>query len=464
VAAILISPFSYGDLPRGTEIRAFMGESCVIADEPYLLELSQDAEMERSLSLSGLVVSKLGKALLGKLVSATSSQLGKFKKSKDMYYVAAKDFNLYHAALYESPDYQLNANLSCATVVAAQFEPNEVDCSHLYEPKVLPAADIEPDEFASRATRQDESIENILRRANICLRGPAYSIYEVRFEKSDDLTAYRLQSAGLWVNSLLSTKSKKATRGVVYTMDINEPAADSDMRTLSSAWVDIGTVKAGHVMDEPPATSRSEWLRVPVMSPDAERVYQVDTSVHQDVYAEIQALERSIVRDRRQLEGMRERLATASDSIKAGMEIEMEGIELRILRNEALLDARRAEYLDLPQFEKNYMPVSIRFGLIESRSPKRALAALGSYLESNSSRTAGDNTTVERSADLEDLPEAGSESGLQQTRTDYFDALTAYRESTYDDTPATADIERNLTLARDRYNSERAAAGIAPIQ
>jgi hypothetical protein len=420
--------------------------------------------MERSLSLSGLVVSKLGQALVGRLVRATSSQLGTFKKSKDMYYVAAKDFNLYHAALYESPNYELNENLACATVVAAEFEPSSVDCTHLYDPKVLPGADIEPDEFASRATRQDESIENVLRRANICLRGPAYSVYEVRFEKSDDLTAYRLQSAGLWVNSLLSTNSKSASRGVVYTMDINEPAADSDMRILSSAWVDIGEINAGYVMDEPPATSRSEWLRVPAMSPDVERAYQIDTSVHQDVFAEIKALERSIVRDRRQLEGMRERLATASDNIKAATQIEMEGIELRILRNESLLDARRAEYLDLPQFEKNYMPVSIRFGVIESRSPKRALSTLASYLESNSSRMAGGNATVERPFELEGLPETGAESGLQQTRADYFDALVAFRESTYDDTPENADIERDLTLARDSYNAERAAAGIAPIQ
>jgi hypothetical protein len=376
--------------------------------------------MERSLSLSGLVVSKLGQALVGRLVRATSSQLGTFKKSKDMYYVAARDFNLYRAALYDSPNYELNENLACATVVAAEFEAEDVDCTHLYEPKVLPGADIEPDDFASQAVREDSSVENILRRANICLAGPAYSVYEVRVDLSDDRTAYRLQSAGLWVNSLLGTDRDNATRGMIYTMEMAEPAAQ-EMRILSSAWVDVGEVSAGQVMDEPPATSRSEWLRVPAMSPEVERAYQVDTSVHQDVYAEIKALERSIVRDGRQLDAMRERLASASNSMTDSIQFEIEVLEIRILRNETLLDARRAEYMDLPQFERNYMPVSIRFGVIESRNQKRARSTLGSYLENNRSLIARDTTgalTVESSLDVDDV----ANSGLEQARTNFFDA------------------------------------------
>lgn len=443
-----------------------MNESCIVSDEPYLLQLTQDDQLERSISLSGLVVSKLGQTLLKGFVRATSSQLGSFSKSKDMYYVAAKDFNLYHATLYESPSYELNDKLGCATVVAARFEPDDVDCTHLYDPKVLPGTDVEPDEFASRAIREDASIENILRRANVCVDGSAHSIYEVRFEKSDDLTAYRLQSAGLWINSLLSTSRKNATRGIVYTMDIAEPAADSDMHILSSAWVDVGEVRAGYAMDNPESTSRSEWLRVPEMSSATKKVYEVDTSVHQDVFAEVKALERSVLRDQRQLDGMRERMATASDSIKEATQEEIDRLELRILRNESLLDARRAEYQDLPQFAKNYMPVSIRFGVIESRSQKRALSTLADYLESNSSRIAGaasaaaGKMTVERSLDMDELEQAS----LEEARNNYFDALVAYRESTYEDTPATADIERDLMDARDSFNAERAAVGIDPIQ
>ena len=443
-----------------------MNESCIVSDEPYLLQLTQIHPVERSLSLAGLVVSKLGQTLMSGLVHATSSQLGAFSKSKDMYYVAAKDFNLYRTALYDSPKYELNQKLGCATIVAAEFESGNVDCTHLYVPKVLPATDIEPDEFAEHAVREDNSVENILRRANICLRGPANSVYEVRFEKSDDLTAYRLQSAGLWINTLLSTTRKNASRGIVYTMDIAEPAANSDMHVLSSAWVEIGEVKAGLATDSPPPTSRSEWLRIPEMSSTARDVYEVDTSVHQDVFAEIQALERSVTRDQRQLDGMRERMITASESIRDEIQEEMDRLELRILQNESLLDARQAEYQDLPQFEKNYMPVSIRFGVIESRSQKHALSTLASYLEHNSSRIAGaagamaSKMTVERSVDIDAL----SNATLEKARSDYFDALVAFRESTYDGDVATADVERNLALARDNFNTERAAVGIAPIQ
>ncbi len=459
VFTILFAPCSYGDLPRGTEIRAFMNEVCIVSDEPYLLQLTENDQLERSLGIGSIVVSKLAQAMASRLVRATSSQLGPFKKSNDMYYVAARDFNLYHAALYDSPNYGLNEKLACATVVAAEFEPENVDCTHLYEPKVLPASDIDPDDFASRAVREDGSVENVLRRANICLRGPAHSVYEVRVDLSDDQTAYRLQSAGLWVNSLLGTDRDNATRGMIYTVEIAEPAAQ-EMRVLSSAWVDVGEVNAGHVMDEPPASSRSDWLRIPPMSPAVERAYQVDTSIHQDVYAEIKALERSIVRDGRQLEGMRNRLASADGSLTDSIEFEIEVLELRILRNETLLDARRAEYLDLPQLERNYMPVSIRFGVIESRNQKRAKSTLAAHQETNRARITAAPTMVERSSDMDDVAEAG----LKQARVDYYDALVAYRESTYEDTPATADMERNLMDARDSFNTERAAVGIDPIQ
>jgi hypothetical protein len=404
---------------------------------------------------------------VGGLVNATSSQLGNMSKPRDMYYVAAKDFNLYHAALYDSPNYELNGKLACATVVAAAFEPENTDCTHLYEPNVLSSVTESSDDFATQATREDTSIENVLRRANICLRGPAHSIYEARFEKSDDRTAYRLESAGLWVNSLLSTKSKKARRGVVYTMEIAEPSMDSDMNVLSSAWINLGEVKAGYASDEPAFSSRSEWLRIPPMSSTVKNAYQIDTSVHQDVYGEIKALQRSITRKQRQLDSIQMRKANASDNIKDAIQDEMDGLELNILRSESLLDARRAEYQDLPLKEINYMPVTIRFGIIESRSEKRALGTLAALLEKNSSRIASateEKIGIERSADIADIPVSDAQEPLDQARTSYFDALVAYRESSYNDGPAMADVERSLTLARDNYNSERAAAGISPVQ
>jgi hypothetical protein len=34
VVAVLISPRSYGDLPRGAEIRAFMSDACIVSGTP----------------------------------------------------------------------------------------------------------------------------------------------------------------------------------------------------------------------------------------------------------------------------------------------------------------------------------------------------------------------------------------------------------------------------------------------
>ena len=467
LAAILVSPRTYADLPRGVEIRAYLNESCVVSDEPYLLAADENDQIIRSLSVGSAVVGKLAHTLLGGFIRATSAQLGTMSKQRDMYHVAARDFELYQATFSESPQYELNSKLACATVVAADFESDNVDCSQHYVPKILPEMVIEPDEFVLRSIREDNSVENILRRANVCVRGAAHTIYEVRFEYSDDGTAYRLESAGLWVNSLLSTKSKKASRGIVYTMDIAEPAADSDMHVLSSAWVNVGEIAAGYASDSPPYSSRSGWLRVPSMSPGANKVYQLNTSVHQDVFGEIQALQRSVTRNRRQLDGMRQRLGTASDNIRATLQSEMDSLELRILRSESLLDAQRAEYEDLPRVAMNYMPVTLRFGVIESRSEKRALGTLAAYLENNSSRitdVAANQMGISKSADIDEMHDSDEPTTLELSRETYFDALVAFEESSAEGIADTGEVERNLVRARDQFNAARSAAGIERIQ
>ena len=466
-AAAVGSSCAWADLPANVEIRAFMNESCIVADEPYLLERADAEQVARSLSIGGLVVGKLAHTFLNSLVRATSAQLGAMARPKDVYYVAANDFNLYRAALAESPLYGLNDKLACATVVAAAFEPDDTDCTHRYLPKVLADLDIDPDEFAGHAIRQDDSVENILRRANVCVRDSAHSVFETRFEISDDRTAYRLQSAGLWVGSLLSTKSRKASRGIVYTMDIAEPAANAEMRVLSSAWIDMGEIRAGYSSTDTSFASRSEWLRIPDMSAAAREAYQVDTALHQDVYAEIQALERSVTRDRRQRDSMRQRMAAASESIRDAVQADLDLLELRILRSESLLDARRAEYADLPRPAISYMPVTIRFGVIESRSQKRALATLAAYLEKNSVRisdTAAGKLGIARDADFGGDGDTAGTDALEQARSDYFDALVEYRQASSGNTEDAESIGRELARARETYNAARTAAGIVPLE
>ncbi len=453
-------------LPKGTELRAYLNDECIVSDEPYYLPLAED-QVDKSFSITGIIVGKVAAALVSGLVRVTASGLEEMARQKDMHYVAAYDFNLYRATLFESPEHELTDRLSCITVVAARFEPPSSDCTHRYIPKTIPTNATARAELDATVTREDSSVENILRRANVCVNGVARSVYEGRFQYSEDQTALRLETAGLWVNKLLSTNSKSAKRSVIYTFDLSEPGTSARANTLVSAVVPIGQIKSGLEMDGDGQLARSEWLRVPSMSQQAANAYQRDTSVHQDVYAEIQSLDRSVKRNQRLLEGMERRLPEASENVQAGMRTEMDRIELKVLRLESLLDARRAEYAELPLLEREYMPVTIGVGIIESASEKRALRTLASFLESNSSAigTAAANAiNFERSVDLLGEENANGQAALETARAAYYDAVISVEEERAAGDDEAIDAERRLAEARDNFNRLRAQAGIPAIE
>lgn len=454
---------AFAAVPAGTEQRAYMNESCIVSDEPYYLAVEDNSQIVRSLPLAGIIVGKLVNAFVNGAVKVTAGGLDAISQHKDMHYLAANNVNLYRASLADSPGYRINAQLACATVVVAGFQPDGSDCTDRYIPRELPEDIGLSDDLAESASRQDETVENILRRANICVDGKARSVYEIRFTLSQDRTAYRLESAGIWVNGLLSTNSEKAKRSLIYTLDILEPATDTSSKILSTAWVNIGEVYPGLISNDPAKQGRSDWLQVPAMSRRASSAYERDTSVHSDVYAEIQALERAVVRNRRLLDGINKRLSTASESAREMLQSEADTVEFKMLRAESLLDAQRAEYYDLPQSQLQYMPVTVRLGIIESRNEKRALNALSSVLKGNSERianTASAPLGYERSADLLGEPAASS---LEQSRIDYFDAMVVADEARNSGDGAAAEAEQQLLLARQNYNEERVTAGIPKI-
>lgn len=464
IAAPAIALCAHAAVPAGSEQRAYLNESCIISDEPYYLAIEDDSQIPRSLTLAGIVVGKLVNVFVNGAVKATAGGLDAISKHKDMNYLAANNVNLYTASLAESPRYEINNKLACATIVVADFEADGTDCTDQYIPREISEDFGLSDDLAASASRENDTVENILRRANICVKDQARAVYEIRFSVSEDRTAYRLESAGIWVKGLLSTNSEKATRSLIYTLEILEPASDSSSKVLSSAWVNIGQVTPGLISNDPSKQGRSDWLQVPAMSRGAASAYERDTSVHSDVYAEIQALERSVVRNERLLDGLNKRLATASDSVRESLQDEAGNVEFAMLRAESLLDAKRGEYEDLPQAELHYMPVTIRLGIIESRSEKRALNALASVLKGNSARiadTASSSMGYERSIDFTDTT---GTSGLQEFRADYFDALVAVEEARETDAGAIADAEKSLLLAKNKYNMARAAVGIPEIE
>ncbi|NCF23328.1 MAG: hypothetical protein GWP60_02215 [Gammaproteobacteria bacterium] len=462
-----IRPADAANLPPGVEIRAFLNDTCIVSDEPYYLPPFEDEQVEKGLELPGVIVGKAAFALLNGIIMITGSALENLSRQKDLHYVAAYDFDLYQVSLDESPSYSLNDSLSCVTVVVASFEPPDADCMHRYVPKQVRPADTSDNQLDSRVVREDRSLENILRRANVCVNSEPYSVYEGRLYFSEDRTAFQIQSAGLWVNSLLSTKKDRADRVVIYMFDISEPGLDAKARTILTAAVPVGSIRAGTTIEDNSLAPESDWLQVPPMSWQSAQAYERDTAVHQDVYAEIQSLERSIKRNIRVREGLNGRLNEASPNVRETMQRQIEETEFTILHMESLLDARRAEYNDLPRQERSYMPVTIGVGVIESRTEKRALATLAGFLKDHRVKIADAASNAigfERSLDAEGgqgEPTQGSE--LERTRTLYFDARVAVEEARTAGSEDIAALEEQLSQARDAYNKARRNAGIPPI-
>ncbi len=442
----------------GNHWRVFINSTCIITDEPFLLPESDDEATARVAPLFGILVSRLASTLIGAVIEGSAGGLGAQAARKDTKYVTAKDFDLYLADLSESPATSINPRLGCITVVAGRFHPHSLDCTGDYIPREVSVESLQLPQSEWQTTRSDNSVENILRRANVCMIGQTKSVYEARILFSDDKTAYRMNNAGYWINSLMSTKSSRASRNLLYTLEIVEPSAGSGGRVLSTAWVNIGQVSAG---DNAQGGRRSDWLQVPPMSRSAQRAHDSDTAIHEDVIGEIGALERTVVRDARLLASIQERAKTANPAVRERLEMEMARISVRIVTKEAMLEARRAEYDDLPQSTLLYMPVTMRFGIIETRSERKAMQMLAATLEANSNTLAHAASAVigiDRSLNPESVP-----ADMKVLRDSYFDALVAVNTSLSDSNNEIEELERELTLAKESYNAARLARGLSPI-
>lgn len=454
------------------DIHAYVNDSCIIADEPYLLPPPQpgdpaDQATTRFLPLLGLVVGKLTEMLINHMVSASSAHIKAGAARKDTRYATSKEMNLYRADFDPEPAVRLNAKLGCMTVVAAKFKPESTECSADYVPKLLTRETMKLPESQWKSSRADDSIENQLRRANICVDGKARAVYEARFEFSDDGTAYRLKNAGYHIDSLLTTQDKGATRSTFYTLEISQPSTTEQRETLSTAWVRLGTVSAGaHAAgsgsDSPP------WLKVPPLTTEARRAYEQKTSVHQQVSGEIDALKRALTRNQRELTALDQRIAASSGDVAAGLNQERTRVAVQIQTQQAELEATNAEYQDLPRTPLEFMPVTIEVGVTETQSEKSALLALASVIDSNTGQLASAGATASaglfsRSLDVTDhavQPDPATE--LASTRARYFDAVVAAR--TGGAAAGGTDAQRNLADARTKYNDARRALGLELIE
>ena len=461
-ALLLCHPAFAAKMPPGKELRGFLSDSCIASDEPYYLPPLEGDQVAKGFPLASPIVSKIALAMVDGIIKLAASGMSDAAGQKDLRYVEAYDIDLYQATLLDSPDYDLNERFGCVTVVAASFEPAGTDCTHRYIPKTVPPSVTEDDMEAS-VVRDDPSIENILRRANVCVDGVAHSVFEARVSFSKDRTAFRMESAGLWVDSLLSTKSRRAKRSIIYTFDIAEPGTGSKPKTLAVASVPVGIVTAGLQVEDGTQMGRSDWIAVPPLSTNAANAYERDNALHKDLYAELQSLERSVVRNRRVFEGMKARVPNASEEAQRMLKQEMANLEYKLLHMESLLDARRLEYDELPKPDRYYMPVTIGIGLIESKSERRAFTTLAAFLEDHRVEIVdtAESVAFERSADLLDSDSA--DQSLEQTRQEYFDALVAVEEARTEGEGDVGEAEDQLSKAKLAYNAARTKAGIAAI-
>jgi hypothetical protein len=267
----------------------------------------------------------------------------------------------------------------------------------------------------------------------------------------------------------LTTDKAGAVRTTLYTLKISNPSTSDQQEVLSSAWVNIGTVKAGS-RSHGSGGDAAPWLRVPPLSVEARRNFDEKTKVQQQVTGEIEALQRALTRNQRLLAGLDQRISRAGPDLQEGLKQERTRIAVQNQSQSAELDARRAEYQDLPRTALEFMPVAVEVAVTETESEKKAQVALAELVGSNSDLVAsavGNAATglLSKSVSPGDIrvePDSAQVSGtLEQARADYFDALVAAQSGAA--TPDKQNLERNLALEKDKYNQARRLAGLERI-
>jgi hypothetical protein len=456
----------------GVEVRAFVNDTCVVADEPYYIPAPKDGNGDQAkfLPLIGLVIGKLAELFINHEIQASADRMKAHAARKDTHYAVSRHMNLYRVDFEPAPNLTINARLGCMTIVAANFKPEPASCTAQYIPKQLAGENTSLPESEWKTSRTDDSIENQLRRADVCVEGKARAVYEARFEFSKDGTAYRLKDAGYHIASLLTTDDKGASRNTIYTLKISDPGATDQQEVLSSAWVDIGAVRAGAQSNGARGDS-APWLRVPPLSTEARRNYDEKTRIHQEDIGEIDALKRALSRNQRLLVNLDQRIAAAGPDVLDGLKQERTRIAVQNQSQSAELEARNAEYQELPRSPLEFMPVTIEVAVTETESEKKSRLALADIIGKNSDMVAsavGGATSgfISKSLHADEIktdPESdGASSPLTRTRDLYFDARVDAQS--HASGAERADSQHKLMVARNQYNEVRRSLGLDEVK
>jgi len=454
-------------------IHVFVNNSCIVADEPYFVpQVAKDGTEQMTpkfLPLLGLVVGKLVELFIKTEIEGGAHAIKAKGARKDTRYALTHQMNLYRAELSSAPTLSINSSLGCMTIVAANLKPPATACTADYIPRTLAPESMAAPQDQWQTTRIDNSVENVLRRADICVDGQAAAVYEARFEFSEDGTAYRLKDAGYRINSLLTTQDKGARRSTVYTLKVSQPGTTDQQEVLSSAWVNLGVLAAG-AASTGSKRDAAPWLRVPPLTQEARRVYDEKTRDHQAVMGEIEALKRAMTRNQRLLDGLGHRAQVASGDIAAGLLQERTHVAVELQTQSAELDALNAEYRELPHEPLEFMPVTIEVAVTETESEKKLQLALADIIGNNSGLVAASlsgaaTSALAKSLSTTDL-KLGADAADQQfpwtrAQAHYFDAVVAARSAPPG--AATLNAQRELQEAKRQYNAARQAAGLEAL-
>ena len=441
------------------ELRAFVNDRCIMADEPWYRPEATDGATERSLTLLGILATKLAGVFMQQAVGVAATRIQARAARQDTRYAVARQTSLYVAELAPAPVVHLNGRFGCLTIVAGVFEPGEAECRARYLPRTLAAesAALAPEQW--RTDRGDDTLENVLRRANVCL-SRARAAYEARFEFSEDGTAWRLRNAGYRIDRLLTSERDDLERSLFYTLEVRAPGRTKDPELLSTAWIDLGRIKAG-ARDAGSAGPELPWLRVPPLSDEARRFYAETTAVHQETSAQAEALQRAIARNEVVRATLEQRRRKASGALAQSLRAEVVRTQTQGLTLQAELDARRAEYAGLRQDTLELMPVSIEVGITETASERKALRALASVIAGNrdfiASTVVGAASGLVARRSLDDVAAAplGAKAGeLDQARDAYYDAVVEARFGEGADTP---NAQASVAAARARFDAAQRA-------
>ena len=171
-------------------------------------------------------------------------------------------------------------------------------------------------------------------------------------------------------------------------MSLFEPSDDGRGGHLATSWINYGELTAGSRVSSATDTNLSSWTKLPQISSSASRAYKEKTRLRSAALGEVESLQRLVARQSHQVTALADQLATAPPALRSGLQKEIDKLKVKIAVNEAARESWQAEYRDLPGGEYQYMPVTLRVTMTETKSEQRALLLLADLLDENSKRIA----------------------------------------------------------------------------